>query len=176
MRESSVALCHRVPPPRSSSPFFCFRHFFARHRNAWYAGYHGPGKQCCSVPQGGVKKKDRFADRESGVALCHGVAFKRNWSVVESSIALCHGVALKKKKEDYTRNQSCTRVLTTVLAHWSFVGTATVNLVNTLVSTNTFSLPSEAASGWVKFIASTSRVLPQSSDHALPVFRTASWG
>ena len=46
-----------------------------------------------------------MADRESGVALCHGVALKkkkkkgeRSVADRESSIALCHGMALKKKK------------------------------------------------------------------------------
>ena len=38
----------------------------------------------------------------------------------------------------YTRNQSRTKALTTVLARWSLVGTATVNLVKTSV----ISLPS----------------------------------
>ena len=41
-----------------------------------------------------------MADRESSVALCHGVALKkkeRDRSRTESSIALCHGMALKKK-------------------------------------------------------------------------------
>ena len=46
-----------------------------------------------------------------------------------------------------------------VLSLWSLIGTATVNLVNTLVSTNLFSLPSDAGSGWLKTIASTSRAL-----------------
>ena len=45
------------------------------------------------------KKITPVAFRESGVALCHGVALKEG-SVAdhESSVALCHGVALKKKK------------------------------------------------------------------------------
>ena len=43
-----------------------------------------------------------MADRESSVALCHGVALKKKKGSVEdreSGVALCHGVALKKKKE-----------------------------------------------------------------------------
>ena len=49
---------------------------------------------------GGVKKKGSVADRESGVALCHGVELKKKdrWRK-ESSIAVCHGVSLKKKKK-----------------------------------------------------------------------------
>ena len=39
------------------------------------------------------------------------------------------------------------------------MGTATGNLVNTSVNTNTFSLPSDAGSSLVKSIASTSRGL-----------------
>ena len=48
-----------------------------------------------------LKKKGSVEDRESGVALCHGVALKKKGSVEdrESGVALCHGVALKKKKE-----------------------------------------------------------------------------
>ena len=45
--------------------------------NACYAGYHGPREQCRSVPRGGVIKKGSVADRESSVALCHGVALKK---------------------------------------------------------------------------------------------------
>ena len=40
----------------------------------------GPRRLCRSVPQGGVKKRERersFADRESSIALCHGVALKK---------------------------------------------------------------------------------------------------
>ena len=57
------------------------------------------------MPRGGVeKKKGSVEDRESGVALCHGVALKkkkgeRSVADRESSIALCHGMALKKKGE-----------------------------------------------------------------------------
>ena len=54
--------------------------FFAPkpHGNACYAGYGGPREQCRSVPRGGVeKKKGSVEDRESGVALCHGVALKK---------------------------------------------------------------------------------------------------
>ena len=83
--------------------------FFAPkpHENACYAGYGGPREQCCSVPRVSVKKKKgSVEDRESGGALCHGVALKkkkreRQRSVAdrESGVALCHGVALKKKKK-----------------------------------------------------------------------------
>ena len=62
------------------------------------------------MPRGGVKKKGSAEDRESGVALCHKVAFKKKKrererlvADRESSIALCHGVALKKKKREKTR-------------------------------------------------------------------------
>ena len=41
----------------------------------------GPRERCRSVPQGGVKKKEKeersVADRESSIALCHGVALKK---------------------------------------------------------------------------------------------------
>ena len=55
------------------------------------------------MPRGGVKKKGSVEDRESGVALCHKVALKKEererWVADrESSIAQCHGVVLKKKK------------------------------------------------------------------------------
>ena len=48
------------------------------------------------------KKGERsVADRESSIALCHGVALKKKGSVEdrESGVALCHGVASKKKRE-----------------------------------------------------------------------------
>ena len=51
-----------------------------------------------------LKKKGSVEDRESGVALCHKVALKkereraRSVADRESSIAQCHGVALKKKQ------------------------------------------------------------------------------
>ena len=47
------------------------------------------------MPRGGVKRKGSVAHRESGVALCHGVALKKKGSVAdrESGVALCHGVA-----------------------------------------------------------------------------------
>ena len=53
-------------------------------------------------------------------------------------------------------NHSFTRTCATVFAFWSLVGTAMVNLLNTSVTTNTFSLPSEAFSNWVKSIATIS--------------------
>ena len=42
----------------------------------------GPRERCRSVPQGGVKKRERerersVADRESSIAQCHGVALKK---------------------------------------------------------------------------------------------------
>ena len=103
--------------------------FFAPkpHGNACYAGYGGPREQCRSVPRGGVEKKKRIgrgprercrsvprggvkkkkgersvADRESSIALCHGMALKKKGSVEdrESGVALCHKVALKKKKRE----------------------------------------------------------------------------
>ena len=42
-----------------------------------------------------------MADRESSIALCHGMALKKKGSVEdrESGVALCHGVVLKKKRE-----------------------------------------------------------------------------
>ena len=48
-----------------------------------------------------------MADRESRVALCHGVALKKKGSVEdrESGVALCHKVALKKKKKRETERQ-----------------------------------------------------------------------
>ena len=46
-----------------------------------------------------------------------------------------------------------------VLARWSLVGTTTVNLVKTSVSTSMFSLPSDAGSSTVKSMASMSRGL-----------------
>ena len=48
------------------------------------------------------KKGERsVADRESSIALCHGMALKKKGSVedLESGVALCHKVALKKKGE-----------------------------------------------------------------------------
>ena len=101
-----------MPPSRSLvAPFFSrgfvYRSsFFAPkpHGNACYAGYGGPRERCRSVPRGGVKKKKgerSVADRESSIALCHGMALKKKGSVEdrESGVALCHKVALKKKRE-----------------------------------------------------------------------------
>ena len=53
------------------------------------------------MPRDGVKKKGSVEDRESSIALCHGMALKEKGSVEdrESGVALCHKVALKKKKE-----------------------------------------------------------------------------
>ena len=56
----------------------------------------GPREQYCSVPRGGVKKKKgSVEDRESGIALCHKVAFKkerereRDRSRTERAVSLC---------------------------------------------------------------------------------------
>ena len=38
----------------------------------------GPREQYRSVPRDGVKKKGSVEDRESGVALCHKLALKKN--------------------------------------------------------------------------------------------------
>ena len=54
------------------------------------------------MPRGGFEKKNgSVEDRESGVALCHGMALKKKGSVEdrESGVALCHKVALKKERE-----------------------------------------------------------------------------
>ena len=63
----------------------------------------GPREQYRSVPRDGVKKKGERSveDRESSIALCHGMALKEKGSVEdrESGVALCHKVALKKKGE-----------------------------------------------------------------------------
>ena len=60
-RDSCVALCHGVPPPRSfTRAIFDSRSlFFAPRprRNACYAGYRGPRERCRWVLRGGVKKK-----------------------------------------------------------------------------------------------------------------------
>ena len=68
----------------------------------------GPRERCRSVPQGGAKKKGErsVADRESSIALCHGVALEKKGSVEdrESGVALCHKVALKKRKRERERD------------------------------------------------------------------------
>ena len=48
-----------------------------------------------------LKKKGSVEDRESGVALCHGMALKKKGSVGdrESGVALCDKAALKKRRE-----------------------------------------------------------------------------
>ena len=62
----------------------------------------GPREQYRSVPRDGVKKKGSVEDRESSIALCHGMALKEKGSVEdrESGVALCHKVALKKKRRE----------------------------------------------------------------------------
>ena len=80
-KQTSVAVqerCRSAPRGASFALFTCaISSFFPPkpHGNACYAGYGGPREQCRSVPRGGVeKKKGSVEDRESGVALCHGVA------------------------------------------------------------------------------------------------------
>ena len=93
LRESGVALSHGVPPPRSftcafSRAVFDSRSsFFAKlHGRTCYAGYGGPRERC----RGSVKKKGSVEDRESGVALCHGVALKKKKrSRTERAVSLC---------------------------------------------------------------------------------------
>ena len=54
-----------------------------------------------------LKKKGSVEDRESSVALCHGVALKKKKVADrESSFALCDEVALKKKKEKNDRSRT----------------------------------------------------------------------
>ena len=57
--------------------------------NACYASYHGPREQCRSVPRGGVIKKGSVMDRESSVALCHGVALKKKNDRSQTERAVC---------------------------------------------------------------------------------------
>ena len=56
------------------------------------------------MPRVALKKKGErsVADRESGVALCHGMALKKKGSVEdrESGVALRHKVALKKRERE----------------------------------------------------------------------------
>ena len=106
-KTTSVAVqegCRSVPRGVPFPLFTCaISSFFAPkpHGNACYAGYGGPREQYRSVPRDGVKKRGErsVADRESSIALCHGMALKKKGSVEdrESSITLCHGMALKKK-------------------------------------------------------------------------------
>ena len=92
VRDSGVALRHGVPLPALLLSPFCFR-----------AGL-------TIVPRSLLLNRTKtlatraMADRESSVALCHGLALKKKGSVEdrESGGALCHGVALKKKKERET--------------------------------------------------------------------------
>ena len=116
-KKTSVAVqerCRSVPRGAPFPLFTCaISSFFVPtpYENACYAGYGGPREQCHSVPRGGVeKKKGSVEDRESGVALCHGVALKkkkgeRSVADRESSIALCHGMALKRKERDRLRTE-----------------------------------------------------------------------
>ena len=83
-KKTSVAVqerCRSVPRGAPFALFTCaISSFFPPkpHGNACYAGYGGPREQCRSVPRGGVeKKKGSVEDRESGVALCHKVALKK---------------------------------------------------------------------------------------------------
>ena len=115
VRDSGVALRHGVPLPALLLSPFCFR-----------AGL-------TIVPRSLLLNRTKtlatraMADRESSVALCHGLALKKKrigrgprerWRSVprggvkkkkrerqrsvadrESGVALCHGVALQKKKK-----------------------------------------------------------------------------
>ena len=55
-----------------------------------------------------LKKKGSVEDRESGVALCHGMTLKKEGSVEdrESGVALCHKVALKKRERERDRSRT----------------------------------------------------------------------
>ena len=94
VRDSGVALRHGVPLPALLLSPFCFR-----------AGL-------TIVPRSLLLNRTKtlatraMADRESSVALCHGLALKKKGSVEdrESGGALCHGVALKKKKRERQRS------------------------------------------------------------------------
>ena len=67
-RESSVALCDGVASG-GYGLLVALKKGIGR----------GPRERCRSVPRGGVRKrKGSVADRESGVALCHGVVLKKN--------------------------------------------------------------------------------------------------
>ena len=101
------SLCHAVAlgkkiitssplPALLLAPFFCAvfdsrSSFFAPkpQGNACYAGYHGPREQCRPVPPGGVIKKGSVMDRESSVALCHGVALKKKNDRSQTERAVC---------------------------------------------------------------------------------------
>ena len=89
VQDSGVALCHGVPPSRSFTVAIFFRAVLAIVPR--------------SLPLNRTKTlaTRAMADRESSVALCHGLALKKKGSVEdrESGVALCHWVALKKKKK-----------------------------------------------------------------------------
>ena len=89
--KSGVALCHGVPPFRSLlAPF---NRSFLLNRTETLA-------------------TRAMADRESSVALCHGMALKKKRSVEdrESGVALRHKVALKKKRKERERERERERV------------------------------------------------------------------
>ena len=99
--KSGVALCHGVPPFRSLlAPF---NRSFLLNRTETLATRAMADRESSVALCHGVafkKKGERsVADRESSIALCHGMALKKKGSVEdrESGVALCHGVALKKK-------------------------------------------------------------------------------
>ena len=102
--KSGVALCHGVPPSRSLlAPFP--RSLLLKRTETLATRAMADRESSVALCHGvALKKKGSVEDRESGVALCHKVALKkereRERSVAdrESSIAQCHGVALKKKK------------------------------------------------------------------------------
>ena len=105
LSKSLVALCHGVPPSRSLlAPFP--RSLLLNRTETLATRAMADRESGVALCHGmALKKKGSVEDRESGVALCHGVALKkkkgeRSVADRESSIALCHGMALKKKKEE----------------------------------------------------------------------------
>ena len=84
--KSSVALCHGAPPSRSLL---------------------APFPRSLLLNRTETLATRAMADRESSVALCHGVALKKKGSVEdrESGVALCYKVALKKKERERERQR-----------------------------------------------------------------------
>ena len=89
--------------PRFPVVFDSRSSFFAPkpYGNACYAGCGGPREECRSVPRGGVKKKktDRSRTKRERCRSVPRGGVKKKGSVEnrESGVALGHGVALKKK-------------------------------------------------------------------------------
>ena len=85
-RESGIALCHKVAFKKEREREIG-RGPREQYRSVPRGGVRkerigrGPRERCRSVPQDGVKKKRErersVADRESSIALCHGVALKK---------------------------------------------------------------------------------------------------